>query len=239
MKHHLRDGSTTKDPRLDRLIQFDQRSYAFCISEAAPAKIVTKEWECAQWLDQGKEGACVGFGITHEAIAKPVAVKGLDAKFAREMIYWEAQRHDGMPGGAYPHAFPRYEGTSVLAGLKAYKGTGLIDGYAWAFGLDQVLRGLSLGPCVLGIAWLDGMRKPDADGLIHATGAQLGDHCILATGVYTKDETVRLHNSWGRAWGKGGDCIITWGDLGKLLDMQGEAAFVTGRHLKQKNHNGE
>jgi hypothetical protein len=231
---YLKDGSTPMDPRLGRLEQFDDRSRLYCIAAAAPKTPVKAEWKCEQWLDQGQEGACVGFGITHEAIALPVAVKGLTATFAREKIYWEAQKHDGMPGGAYPGAMPFYEGTSVLAGLKAYKKCGLIDGYAWAFSLNEVLCGMALGPCILGIPWKDGMRAIDKDGLIHAIGRTMGGHCILATGVYPATKTVRLHNSWGKMWGTGGDCLISWTDLGTLLDERGEAAFVTGRHLKPK-----
>jgi hypothetical protein len=61
-------------------------------------------------LDQGKEGACVGFAWSHELAAYPVRVE-VDDEFARSKIYAEAQKIDEWPGEAY-------HGTSVLAGAK-------------------------------------------------------------------------------------------------------------------------
>ena len=85
----LRDTSITKDRRLDRLTHFDERSRAFPIRamvDDRPYK--SMYWACnTPALDQGNEGACVGFGVTQEILSTPKEVLGLDATFAREKIY--------------------------------------------------------------------------------------------------------------------------------------------------------
>ncbi len=81
----LRNGRIINDRRLDRLPSFDERSRNFPIRKLVAGLIPkTHIWECTQVLDQGPDGACVGFGITHELIATPVPVVGLNAKYAKE-----------------------------------------------------------------------------------------------------------------------------------------------------------
>ena len=93
----LRDGSQSGDIRLDRIIFFDERSRAYPIRRmVAVKKPRSYTWRCKTYLDQGSEGACVGFGIAHELAARPSEVKGLTKKFAREAIYWEEQKIDEL-----------------------------------------------------------------------------------------------------------------------------------------------
>src|SRR5687767_6560054 len=130
----LRDASLVSDVRLARIRQFDDRSKQYPVRELVKARAPRSyTWPCLQHLDQGQEGACVGFSVAHELIAKPVSVKGITAKFATEAIYWEAQRNDPWEGGSYPGAKPIYEGTSVLAGVKVVHKLGHIKEYRWAF----------------------------------------------------------------------------------------------------------
>jgi len=233
MNIQLRNNHTTTDPRLDRLVLFDDRSRAFPIRprvEGKPLRSYT--WRCLAHLDQGNEGACVGFGITHELIARPAEAPDLDAAYAREQIYWNAQRTDPWPGGAYPGAWPHYEGTSVLAGIKVARNFGWFDSYHWAFGLDDVLLGLAYdGPCVFGLNWYDGMLDSDSQGFITPTGRLRGGHCILGRALDIADEKVLLHNSWGYLWGENGCAWITFADLEVLLHEDGEAAFFENRHV--------
>lgn len=237
VQKYLRTGEAMQDHRLDRLVDFDARSRRYGIRQlAAPddRPLISKAWDLGICLDQGTEGACVGFAMAHELAAEPVRVPGMTATFARESIYWPAQRLDGWPGGSYPGARPVYEGTSVLAGAKAVKKLGLIRGYRWAFGLQDVLLGLSYhGPCVLGLAWYEGMLKTSESGFIVSTGSIVGGHCILALEINVDDETVTLPNSWGPEWGVKGRCRIRWDDLEKLLKEDGEACFFEGRELVQ------
>lgn len=234
----LRDLTTVEDGRLDRLIQFDEASREYPVTARlraieAPQTPVTKQWAINLWLDQGQEGACVGFGFAHETAAEPVPVPGLTDAYAREQFYWNIQRNDPWAGGAYPGAEPRYDGTSVLSGAKYLTNTvGAYTGYHWAFGEPQVALAISyLGPVVLGIPWLSGMYKPSSTGLIKPTGSVVGGHCILAVGYDATNKEYRLHNSWGRSWGLDGDCRISAANLAKLLAQQGEACVPEGRKL--------
>lgn len=96
----LRDGSEVADKRLARLVLFDKRSRKFPIRKTITAKKPRSfTWSCGKHLNQGVEGACVGFSCTHELIARPASVSGLAEKFAREQIYWEAQKIDPWEGG--------------------------------------------------------------------------------------------------------------------------------------------
>lgn len=227
----LRDGTVPADRRLDRLVKFDKRSREYPVLTMMDRREpVAKEWACRRWLDQGNEGACVGFGCAHELIAEPVEAHGIDDAYAREQIYWHAQQIDEWPGGSYPGAEPQYEGTSVLSGIKVCKKLGWIDTYRWAFGLQDLILGVGYcGPAVLGLPWYEGMMKTDREGYIHRSGKQSGGHCILCRGVEPERKRFKLRNSWGRNWGMDGDCWISFEDLERLLNERGEAAFFIGR----------
>jgi len=228
----LRDGSEVQDTRLARLVQFDERSRNHPIMAAVGTKKKPRSysWSCAQHLDQGSEGACVGFSMTHELIARPAEVQHLSAPFAREQVYWEAQRIDEWEGGSYPGASPTYEGTSVLAGIKVLQKMGYIEGYKWAFGLNDLVMAVGYcGPAVLGVPWYEGMFDPWACGHLHVQGELMGGHAILCNGVNVKDRTFTLHNSWGAAWGNGGDAKVSWDEMDRLLHEQGEAVIPMGR----------
>jgi len=179
-------------------------------------------------------GNCVGFGICHELSAKPVEVQGLTNRYAREKIYWEAQKIDNMPGGAYPGAERFYEGTSVLAGVKIAHALGYFDSYRWAFSLEDLQLGIGYnGPAVLGLPWFEGMINTDKKGYIHPTGKKIGGHCILSNAVDIVKDRFTLHNSWGKAWGINGTCYISFEDMKKLLDLRGEAVFFERRHIEK------
>lgn len=205
---------------LGRLPQFDDRSRAYPIRALLPATIPERgrTWRCSKYLDQGREGACVGFAWAHELAAAPVRVRNVNNATARA-LYHAAQIVDEWPG-------EDYEGSSVLAGAKVLTIEGHLRGYRWAFGIGDVLDTIAAyGPVVLGIDWHDSMYTPDERGFIHASGEVVGGHAILARGVRRVggDWVVRLRNSWGRSWGQHGDCFIRAVVLGELLAAGGEA----------------
>jgi hypothetical protein len=228
----LKDGSTTADERLDRIKYFDERSRKYPIRKiVAVKKLRSYTWRCTIRLNQGAEGACVGFGIAHELAARPVEVAGITNRYAKEEIYWEAQKIDEWDGGSYPGARPRYQGTSVLAGVKVARDKGFFDSFHWGFSLNDLALGVGRrGPAVLGLPWLEGMYDTDGDGYIHATGDVMGGHCILCRGVNVREKTFLLRNSWGRGWGENGDCKVSFADMKKLLADGGESVFFVGRH---------
>lgn len=229
----LRNGARVNDPRLTRIQQFDERSRSFPITATITAtKPRSYTWSCPTHLDQGNLGSCVGNGWTHELMAKPVAVKGLDEKFAVEKIYYEAQKVDEFAGGSYPGAVPYSEGSSVLAGAKVVTKLGYIKQYRWAFGVDDLIMAVGhSGPAVIGIDWLDNMFDPDKNGFIHASGPLAGGHCLLAKGVNVTNEYFLLHNSWGNSWGPlKGDAKISFKDMDFLLRRGGEACVPVVRN---------
>lgn len=229
----LRNGATANDKRLGRIPRFDPRSRAFSVRDViTDQKPRSYTWRCKTHLDQGQEGSCVGHGVTHELIARPAEVLTLDHAYARQ-LYFEAQKIDEWPGGAYPGASPFYEGTSVLSGVKVAQKRGWFDSYRWAFNFDDFLLGLGYaGPAVIGINWWSGMFDPDADGFLRKTGQVEGGHCLLVKAVNVPAEYVTVHNSWGTGWGNKGDAKIEFADMRELLADQGEACFFIGRHSK-------
>lgn len=228
----LKDGSETQDQRLTRLINFDEKSRNHPVREAITStKQRSYTWRCDSHLDQGPDGACVGFSMAHELIARPSVIKDLGVKFAKENIYWEAQKIDPWDGGSFPGASPFYEGTSVLAGIKVLQKLKYIDSYKWAFGLDDLVLAVGhVGPAVIGINWYSGMFEPHSCGHIHVSGDPVGGHALLVKGVSIKNKTFTLHNSWGSSWGNGGDAIISWSEIEKLLHENGEAVIPIGRN---------
>lgn len=230
----LRDGSKVADARLARIVQFDERSRNYPIRRTITAKKPRSyTWSCDKHLDQGSEGACVGFSLTHELIARPAVVSGVASKFAREKVYWEAQKIDPWSGGAYPGAKPQYEGTSVLAGVKVVQSLGYFKEYRWAFGIDDLILAVGYkGPAVLGLAWYESMFEPHSCGYLHVFGDVAGGHAILCKAVNVKEQYFVLHNSWGPSWGVGGDARISFDEMARLLDEDGEAVIPLGRVRK-------
>lgn len=216
-----------RDPRLDRVPEFDPASRRFRAVEGIeqlPFRGYT--WRVPVSLDQGREGACVGFGWAHELAARPWPIPGITNSEAFGIYYW-ARQHDEWPG-------ENYDGTSVLAGAKAVtEWLPYVKEYRWAFGLDDVRRTIGYrGPVVLGLNWYEGMFEPQPDGRIQPTGGLMGGHCILAYSVSEHLRIVRLWNSWGPDWWQGGAwCYLTFDDLDRLLHEQGEACIPVTRRF--------
>lgn len=204
----------------DRLAHLDPRSREFPIRALLPraAKRRSYTWSCGVWLDQGSEGACTGFAVTHEAAARPVVVKGLDERSARA-VYHRARQLDEFPG-------ENYEGSTVLGAIKAGAERGWYREYRWAFSEEDLALAVGhKGPAVLGINWYQEMAKPDQFGRIRPTGRLLGGHAILCNGYNHRLGIYWLHNSWGKGWGLNGACFIDRADMALLLRRQGEACI--------------
>jgi hypothetical protein len=208
--------------KFDRLVQFDERSRKFPIRAVMPVKKPRGyTWSCQVKLDQGSEGACVGFAWAHELSARPLIV-GQHEENAR-YYYREAQKVDEWEGETY-------EGTSVLAGAKTVQRLGYISEYRWAFGLSDLILAVGYaGPAVLGLNWYEGMFGTNSDGFIEPTGQVLGGHAIMCNGVNVKDEYFKLQNSWGGNWGIYGACKLSFEHMDRLLHEQGEACIPIGR----------
>lgn len=237
MSELLRNGTHVDDVRLDRLYELDWRSLDYPVTaQIAEYRPRSFTWRLDERLDQGREGACVGFAFAHELAARPAVVQGVTDSAARR-IYKEAQKIDPWPGEAY-------EGTSVLAGAKVCQTDGFFESYHWALTAEDVARGIAyFGPCVLGLNWYEGQFSPDPAGFIRPTGRLAGGHAIVAVAVKVAYKSVvrwrrrtwldvdhdrsyiTLVNSWGPGWGDNGKAKLTLTDLARLLAENGDAVF--------------
>lgn len=223
----LKDGHSTEDARLDRVPFFDPRSRSFPVTAALAPSATPRSytWRGGPVTDQGREGACVGHGWTGELTAKPKPCHLDNPTGYAFDLYKRCQLIDQWPGEAY-------SGTSVLAGAQELAARGLLTEYRWAFGFDDLILALGrIGPAVLGIGWYESMYSAP-NGVLSVSGRQVGGHCILARGVNVKKQTVLLRNSWGSDWGNGGDAVISFADLRRLMDDGGEACIPTVRIKK-------
>lgn len=216
--------------------EHDERSKNFPIRDVIREGIVPvkKMWDEGTVLDQGQEGACVGFGWTGEYLAQPAAPAKQPSQAAGNVfaasVYRDAKKIDEYPG-------ENYDGTSVLAGAKVMMSKGFIKSYRWCFSIADIRDAIiQEGPVVIGIPWKDGMYQTDANGIVKVSGKLVGGHCILLTGYdpamkigSRKHEVFRWRNSWGTGYGVNGSGYIKASDLAKLLKTEGEACVPIGR----------
>lgn len=197
----------------------DERNRDYPIRPALRPSIAhaASVWPLGPVLNQGKDGACVGYAF---AAATGQADQA-------ERVYSIAKTLDAVPGEAY-------HGTSVLAGARAAKALNLIESYRWAFGIEDVVDTLrTTGPVVLGLYWRESMRRVSPGEPLRVAGADIGGHCTVAfaydpaCAVLDGQPGVCIRNSWGTGWGTNGEAWITTANLAALLDRNGEACVIT------------
>lgn len=242
--------------RLDWRPRFDPASLAYPMASgpASPLPEDGRLWTPGRVLNQGAEGACVGFGMAGEAAAEPVPVPGMNAAMARGW-YRAAQRRDVWPGETY-------EGTSVLAGCLEGRARGLYDGFRWATRVEQLAAGIvDDGPAVAGVEWREGSYSTDRLGVLRPHGDVVGGHCVCLPGFVPADGlTGQLRveldalgllqgveelledgedgafigiNSWGVAFGVRGLFAVALSEVRDWLRTGGEFAQPAGRRLPQ------
>jgi hypothetical protein len=222
---------TTRDRRLDCLPSRDPRNVNFKMRRLVAQQQVARSfiWSVGRrraeqvHLDQGQEGACVGFAFAHELIAMPYSYPFI-TDIQADIIYRGAQKEDEWPGEAY-------EGTSVLGAAKYMTDKGFYQSYAWSKDAREVAVTVSRkGPVVLGVNWYEGMYDTDKYGYVAPTGEVSGGHSILCKGYSLPRDAFLLHNSWGAGWGirnkdYEGCAWILASDLQRLLDEGGDACM--------------
>lgn len=229
----VHDGRT-----FGRIPYWDERNNNYGITEhpdfikAAQLPMRMWNWNCGIIMDQGAAGSCVGHGFAYELAADPVPVKlGNNPESKAVEYYYESQKLDTWPGGAYPGATPFREGTSVLAGAKDMVSRGMYGEYRWAVTVEDMAYTIGyIGPVVLGVNWYEHMMSPDNRGQIRVGGNVVGGHCIIAKGVNPAGiGSILLRNSWGPGWGINGEAIISWPDLRTLMAQNGECCVPINR----------
>lgn len=203
---------------LDWSPRFDTRSLDYKIEDTFATTKTPKirNWRRSIFLDQGREGACVGFAHAHAYHETPrPRTKGVSNAFASNW-YKEAQKRDQWPG-------ENYAGSSCLGGAKAGKDLGYYTEYYWATTLAEIITGVGyLGPMAIGVPWYEGMTRTDGNGRIQATGRQIGGHAVVIGGVDPKNRYFRIDNSWGKSWGVNGHAFLSFEDVDKLLHEHSE-----------------
>jgi hypothetical protein len=240
---------------LDWRPRFDERSLAYRIGAGVTELPATgRIWKHGPVLDQGREGACVGFGCAGDAAAEPVPAPGITNQYALT-LYRRAQRLDQWDGEAY-------SGTSVLAGCLAGRERGLWSGFRWATSAEELAAGIVRtaskggGPAIIGVEWRAGSYATDALGVLRPSGDVVGGHCLLVLGFVPAgvEQGGRLEgqlmeaglwdgylsvggpvfvilNSWGPGFGKQGLALVPVDVVRGWFRAGGEFAIPVERAL--------
>lgn len=210
---------------LGRKHEFDERSKDYAVRELVEPlpgsdALIRKTWRRRPAIDQGYTSACTGFDSW-----------GRLASYLKDTVspfdlYHGAQTMDEWEG-------EDYEGSSVLGAAKFCKASGYINEYRWCFGIDDVLNALSyVGPVGLGTTWYESMfNAPNSDPTrktpealtVNVDSGVAGGHAYDCHGILPGRELVVCTNSWGPGWGDEGRFYLTFSDLDKLLQDDGEA----------------
>lgn len=219
-EEHRFDWRPPDDGRLEGNQPFRLKARATSIQTGRPLR--PWSWKRKLWLDQGREGACTGFGAAHTLSCGPNPRPMTNEDGQR--FYRGAKRYDEYAG-------ENYEGSSVQGAMDyLLHETGFLTAYWWAETLDEVLHAIAFyGPVEMGSWWYEGMMDPGDDGYIHISGQRVGGHayCLGAVdlGNGRVEGRVRVDNSWGPYWGWNGSAWIRFDELEALLHEQGECAL--------------
>lgn len=176
-------------------------------------------------LDQGREGACTGFGAAHTLASTLKAQTDVTAALAQQ-LYYQARREDEWEGESY-------DGSSVNGAMHAARTLGRIRSWRWAKTPAELQHGLSYhGSAEAGSIWLANMFNTDASGFLNVSGEQVGGHAYCISGYRPAPDRgpdavdYWIDNSWGPGWGlDGGAWIIDTKAHRLWFDNWGEVAF--------------
>jgi hypothetical protein len=184
-----------------------------------------KVWQHGDILNQGNEGACVGFGWTAWENAKPRGFRvqqGYDYAFD---WYKKAQGIDPWPGDDY-------SGTTVRAGARIGVQRELLGTYLWGSGKDDIDAWLlTKGPIVVGSTWFRSMDSVGPLGWVKVdpSSGKRGGHCYLLLG--RRSGNYVFQNSWGAGYADDGLFYMNTENFIKLLSW-GDAEFCTAAQVK-------
>jgi hypothetical protein len=182
-------------------------------------------WERGASLNQGREGACVGFGWANWHNCKPKGwMNQVDNEYAFNW-YKRAQQLDPFFG-------EDYDGTTVRAGARVAQERDLLDTYVWARSLDELDAWvLTKGPLVVASNWYYSMDRITSSNEVYVTPSSgiRGGHCYL---LYGKEgNTYHFQNSWGDSYGDSGSFYMNRANLSTLWNV-GQFEAVTALQTK-------
>lgn len=182
-------------------------------------------WERGESTDQGREGACVGFGWGNWHNCKPKGwMNQVDNAYCFG-IYKRAQELDPFPG-------TNYAGTTVRAGAKTVLERSLLDTYVWARSLEEMKTWvLTKGPVVVASNWYNSMDRLTTSDEVFVTPSSgvRGGHCYLLYGY--KDGMYIFQNSWGDDYGDGGSFYMNSSNM-EIIWNYGQFEAVTAIQTK-------
>ena len=206
----------------------------------------TWSWFLPFGLNQGREGACVGHGITEELYNKPDAIKFSKLTLPDWAVQTrEMNGHGTMyePALAQAYAFDSYhqfrredewagegyDGTSLNAGARVTMALGLWRGFRWAENALQLRKWLRFGNVVAATPWFTSMFEANSQGWLEPKGIVEGWHCYLLNRNSEKRGGLWTPNSWGG----GGQGWIAWETInGMIQDHQAEYLIPLYRDVK-------
>ena len=149
------------------------------VGAAGAERRTARMWRVGTTLNQGNEGACVGFAGTHFLNAAPIPAIH-DARYAFD-LYEDCKRNDREPGEAY-------SGTTAAALRIVLQRRDLVRRVSFARSFEAARKWtLNRGGVIYVMDWYEGMYVPNAQGYIRPTGRKAGRHCIFGPG----------QNAWG------------------------------------------
>lgn len=215
-----------EDRKLDCRIIHDPRSRDWRMGSVLQIKPQrSRRWACKYRLDQGQQGACVGFAGAHQIGAAPMQQH---TSWDHAVLYYHgAQKFDQWPG-------EKDEGSSVLGLMKFWKSQNIISEYRWCITFREVIQALSEhGPLNIGTPWPSGMNRPDHDGQVRYEGETKSAHSVILDELDMERERIWILNSWGRRWGVDGRAWMTFADVRKMMGARATFALPSERKLPQ------
>lgn len=184
-------------------------------------------WYSTKVFDQGQEPRC-----TTEMALGLLETNPFTTQFrgdwqnyltpeAHQQFYLRSQDFD-------PWAGTVHSGSSTDAPFKYLKSMGMITGYRWLSGEDELRQWETwFSPAGVGTVWLGNMFYPDPKTFyLDVSGEVVGGHAYRVTGYSPKRDAYIITNSWSREWGHNGRAYISSLDMRSLLKQDGEAITV-------------
>ena len=199
---------------------------------------VKPEFQHIEVLDQGKEGACTGFGLAAvlNFLDKKRQLLGAQPRgpVSARMLYEMARKFDEWPG-------EDYSGSSCRGAIKGWQNMGVCEDSSWPYKVDDpgylsleaakqarfnkpgayyrlspILADYHAAIHETGAIFVSarvhkGWSKPDiTSGEIIPHGQHLGGHAFAIVGYNQRGFWVQ--NSWGEEWGRSGLALWLYED---------------------------